>query len=160
MCYMNLGQLMNSRFAKQPSPAINCKIWKTLYSFVFLCFFRRRHTFDILMLLCPLKMLSFNFCNVMNWTRLDLTGTMVDLPDTMVDLPDTMVDLPDTMVDLPDTMVDLPDTMVDLPNAMLDLPDTMLDLLNTMVDLPDTMVNLPDTKVDHLEIHEYRNEGM
>ena len=41
--------------------------------------------------------LSFNFCNVLDWTGLDLTGTMVDLPDTMVDLPDTMVDLHDTM---------------------------------------------------------------
>ena len=39
------------------------------------------------------------FCNVLDWTGLDLTGTMVDLPDTMVDLLDTMVDLLDTMLD-------------------------------------------------------------
>ena len=43
-------------------------------------------------------------CNVLDWTELDLTGTMVDLPDTMVDLPNTMVDLPNTMVDLPNTI--------------------------------------------------------
>ena len=84
--------------------------------------------------------LSFNFCNVLDRTGLDLTGTMVDLPDAMLDLPDTMVDLPDTMLDLPDTMVDLPDTMVDLSDPMVNLPDTMADLLDNMVDLPDTMI--------------------
>ena len=60
-----------------------------------------------LILLWPLKMLSFNFCIVLDWTGLDLTGTMVDLPDTMVDLPDTMVDLPETMVDFPAIIEDL-----------------------------------------------------
>ena len=68
-----------------------------------------------------------SFCNVLDWTGLDLTGTMVDLPDTMVDLPDTMVDLPDTMVYLLDTMVNIPDTMVDLLDTMVDYPDTMVD---------------------------------
>ena len=68
-------------------------------------------------------MLSFNICNVLYWTGLDLTGTMVDLPDTIEDLPDTMLDLPDTMVNLPDIMVDLPVTLVDLPVTMVDLPD-------------------------------------
>ena len=67
--------------------------------------------------------------NVLDWTELDLTGTMVDLPDTMVDLPNTMVDLPNTMVDLPNTKVDPPNTMVDLPN-------TIVDITNTMVYLP------------------------
>ena len=78
----------NSRFAKLPSPAIDWKIWKALYSHGSLF---GRHTFDILMLLWPLKMLSFNFCNVLDWT-------MVDLPDTMVDLVDNVVVLPDTKV--------------------------------------------------------------
>ena len=55
-----------------------------------------------------------DFCNVLDCTGLDLTGTIVDLPDTMVDLPDTMVDLPDTMVSFPDASVDIPDTMEDL----------------------------------------------
>ena len=67
-------------------------------------------------------------CNVLDWTELDLTGTMVDLPDTMVDLPNTMVDLPNTMVDLPNTMADLPNTIVDLPNTMVDLPNNMVDI--------------------------------
>ena len=56
------------------------------------------------MLLWPLKMLKLSvgqsvstFCNVLDWTGLDLTGTMVDLPDTMVDLPGAMVDLPDRL---------------------------------------------------------------
>jgi hypothetical protein len=49
------------------------------------------HTYDILMLLWLLKMLSLNFFNVLDWTWLDF-GTMVDLPDAMLDLPDTMVD--------------------------------------------------------------------
>ena len=39
------------------------------------------------MLLWPLKMLSFNFCNALDWTGLDITGTMVDLPDTMHIVP-------------------------------------------------------------------------
>ena len=72
----------------------------------------------VLMLLWPLKMLSINFCNVLDWTGPYSTGTIVDLPDTMVDLPDTMVDLPDTMVDLPGIMVGLPDTILDIPVTM------------------------------------------
>ena len=86
----------------------------------------------VLMLLWPLKMLKLSvgpsvgtdcFCNVLDWTGLDLTGTMVDLPNTMVDLPDTMVDPPETRVDLPDTLVDLPDTMVNLLDTMVKYPD-------------------------------------
>ena len=68
----------------------------------------------VLMLLWPLKMLSFNLCNVLDWTNLDLTDTMVVLPDTMVHLSHTMVDLPETVVDLSGTLVDLPITMIDL----------------------------------------------
>ena len=96
----------------------------------------------VLMLLWPLKMLSFNFSNFLNWTGLGLTGTIVDLPDAMLDLPDTMVYLLDTMVDLPDTMVNLLDTMVDLLDTMVDLPDTMVDFPDTMVTLPDTCRNV------------------
>ena len=70
----------------------------TIFAGLFIWSFGCRHTYDIVMLLWPLKMLTFNFCNVLDWTGLDLTGTMVDLPDAIVGIPVTVVDLPDTMV--------------------------------------------------------------
>ena len=44
------------------------------YIHMFFCFlFVCRHTFKILILPWPLKMLSFNFSNILDWTGLDLT---------------------------------------------------------------------------------------
>ena len=69
----------------------------SIFAWLFGLSFVRHHTFDILRLLWPLKMLKLSVgpsvgrsvltVSVMYWTGLDLTGTMVDLPDTMVDLP-------------------------------------------------------------------------
>ena len=66
-------QLPNSRFTKLPSPAIDWKIWKALYSRGWLFGWSYVTVATVLMLLWPLKMLSFDFCNVLDWTGLDLT---------------------------------------------------------------------------------------
>ena len=58
------GQLPNSRLENLEG---------TIFTWLFVCLFVCRHTFDILVLPWPLKMLSFNFCNIMDLTGLDLT---------------------------------------------------------------------------------------
>ena len=67
-------------------PCVTCQVWRVTchvshvrcqVSGVFIHVVRPlvvcRHTFEILMLLWPLKMLSFNFSNVLDWTGLDWT---------------------------------------------------------------------------------------